>query len=94
MNRKGVDGTGELLRKRRVHQAVALDPGFSREALGNQSHPEVRFAPWPGAGMTRVKVRLVDDSKAVRVERPGEFFLNSLLDQHDAAILFRDNVAP
>lgn len=44
--------------------------------------------------MTRMKMGLIDDPEAFRLERLRKFFLNSHLDRHDAAILFSDNVAP
>ena len=39
--------------------------------------PEMRLAARPGAGMAGMEMRLVDDMQAVRLERLGEFFLNS-----------------
>ena len=44
--------------------------------------------------MTGVKMGLVDHCQALRLERLPKLFLNSRLDRHDAAILFRDNDAP
>jgi len=45
---------GELIRKRRVDHAVALDPGFPLECLRHDVDPEMGLAAWPASGVAGV----------------------------------------
>jgi hypothetical protein len=66
---------------------VTLNTAFAGKCLRYDTDPEMRLAFRPMAGVTRVKMGLVDDLKAVRLECLGEFLLDLLFDRHDAAIL-------
>ena len=44
----------ELIRKRRIDHAVALDPALSPKRLGNDVDPEMGFATWSASGVAGV----------------------------------------
>ena len=89
-----VDLARKLLREGFIHHAVTLDAAFAGKGCGDDKHSEMGLATRPGASVTGVKVGLVHHCQALRLEHLPKLFLNSRLDQHDVAILFRDNVAP
>ncbi len=89
-----MDGAGKFFGKRLIHHSVPLDTALPREGGGNERHPEMRFAARAAAGMAGMEVGLVENAEALRLKRPGEFFLNPGFDRHDDAILFRHDDAP
>ena len=73
---------------------MPFDAAFPGEGFRDDADPEMRLAARPVAGVTFVKMRLVDHDQAFRMERLCKLFLNSGLDRHDAAILFSDSQPP
>ncbi len=73
---------------------MPLDPAFAGESSGYHIDPEVALSSRPMAGMAGVKMRLVDDPQAFRLECLLQFVLYLRFDRHDAAILLGKSVAP
>ena len=66
--RERVDIRFHQFTQRRMDHALALDPGFTRERLGDDSQAEVTFAAGAGAGVAGVAVRFVLDLEAERLK--------------------------
>jgi hypothetical protein len=94
MDREGVDRAGQFVGESGIYHPVAFDPAFPGKGFGDDVDPEMRLAFGPVPGVTFVEMRLVDHRQTFRLERPLKLFLNSTLDRHDAAILFRHNDLP
>jgi hypothetical protein len=82
MNRKRVHGACEFVRKRRINQAVALDPALPFEGVGHDINTEMRLAAGPMAGMALVQVRFVLNLEAFRCESFAQLIGDSLSDVH------------
>ena len=65
---EGVHRTGKLFRQCRIDHPMALDPAFAGECRRDDADPEMRLPAGDGTGVSRMKVRLVDDAEAFRME--------------------------
>lgn len=63
--------TGEFLAQDIVHKSLTGDPRKPFKRAGNHKQPEVRFAPFPRAGMAGVEMRFIDNLEALRLKRSG-----------------------
>ena len=94
MNGQRMDRPGKLLGESLVDQAVPLYPALPGKQPRLNIDPEVGFALRAVPDMPGMEMRLVDDLKALRLERRQELFFDPRFDRHDAATLFRETVAP
>ena len=54
VDRERMHAAGELIRKRRIDHAVALDPVFSPERIRHDMDPEMGLAARPASGVAGV----------------------------------------
>ena len=94
MDRKRVNWPGEFVGKHGIHHPMAFDPAFAGECGRHDMHPEVAFTAWTVAGVTGMKMRLVDHREALRLQCRFQFPLYLQFDRHDAPILIREPAAP
>ena len=83
MDCERMDAPLQLVRKRRIDHAVALDPALPMEGFRHDINPEMSFAALTMSGMTLVAVGLVLDLETERREGLGELLRNGCPDTHE-----------
>ena len=83
MDCERMDAPLQLVRKRRIDHAVALDPALPMEGFRHDINPEMSFAALTMSGMTLVAVGLVLDLETERRERLGQLLRNGCPDSHE-----------
>jgi len=86
MNRQRMDAALQLGGKRRIDQAMPLDPGLSPEGLRHDINPEMRLTARPVACMALVLVRFIDNPQGGWGESPGQLFCDHVGGAHRRAL--------
>jgi hypothetical protein len=83
---KGMHATGKLGGKRRVYQAMALEPALPGEGLRHDIHPEMTFPAGTMTSVALVPVRLIEHPQALRAESFGQLPCDEVVGSHRPAL--------
>jgi hypothetical protein len=86
MDGERVHTTGKFGRKRRINQAMALQPALPGEGLRHDIHSEMTFPAGAVASMALVPVRLIHHPQAVRPESFGQLPCDEVMGSHRPAL--------
>src|SRR5437660_11212460 len=92
VDRKRVHTAFELVRKRLVDHAVAVDPALSFECSRHNMYSEMGFPARPMACMPHVLVRFIHHFEAQRAESLAQLLRDHIADLHVSPILARYGV--
>ena len=92
VDRKRVHTASQLVRKRLVDHAVALDAALSFECFRHDMYSEMGLPAWPMACMSLVSMRLIHHREAQRAESLGQLLRDHIAHWHAPRILARFGV--
>lgn len=79
---EGMNARLKLVCKYRVYETLTLHPAQSCEAVGDNPHAEMCFAPRPRTRMSGVTRTFIVNFEQLGVQRSSKFLLQCLCDGH------------